>query len=60
MCNTYGDPLREQRYVALLHAQRVAALVLAGSGHVDPERDAGLAAQVRSFQAAGAYLFSGS
>jgi LacI family transcriptional regulator len=53
VCNTYGDPLREQRYVALLHAQRVAALVLAGSGHVDPELDAGLAAQVRSFQAGG-------
>jgi len=53
VCNTYGDPLREQRYVALLHAQRMAALVLAGSGHVDPSRDAGLAAEVASFQAGG-------
>jgi LacI family transcriptional regulator len=53
VCNTYGDPLRERRYVALLHAQRVAALVLAGSGHADPELDAALAAQVGAFRAAG-------
>jgi LacI family transcriptional regulator len=53
VCNTYGDPLHEQRYVALLHAQRVAALVLAGSGHVDPELDAGLSVQVASFLAGG-------
>jgi LacI family transcriptional regulator len=53
LCNTYGDPVREQRYVALLHAQRMPALVLAGSGHMEPSSDAALAAEVRSFEAGG-------
>jgi LacI family transcriptional regulator, galactose operon repressor len=53
ICNTFGDPRREGRYVALLHAQRVSALVLAGSGYVDPGVDAPLAAAVRSFRAGG-------
>ena len=53
LCNSFGDPLREQRYVALLHAQRVSALVLVGAGHVDARLDAALARQVRSFQEGG-------
>jgi len=31
-CNSYRDPAREMEYVRLLHAQRVAALIMAGSG----------------------------
>src|SRR3954452_5641438 len=42
LCNTFGDPVRERRYVALLHAQRVSALVLAGSGYSDPRLNAPL------------------
>ena len=53
VCNTFGDPDRKQRYVALLHAQRVSAIVLAGSGHVDASLDAPLAAQVASYRAGG-------
>jgi LacI family transcriptional regulator len=53
VCNTFGDPERERRYVALLNAQRVAAIVLAGSGHDDPRLDAGLGAELASYQAGG-------
>jgi LacI family transcriptional regulator len=35
ICNSYRDPTREREYVELLGAQRVAAIVLAGSGYHD-------------------------
>jgi LacI family transcriptional regulator len=35
ICNSYRDPAREREYVELLSAQRVAAIVLAGSGYHD-------------------------
>src|SRR4051812_19184856 len=41
------------QYEGLLHAQRVNAVVLVGSGHADPRLDAPLAAAVASFQAGG-------
>jgi LacI family transcriptional regulator len=53
VCNTFGDDERERRYVALLNGQRVAAIVLAGSGHEDPEREAGLRAELASYAAGG-------
>ena len=37
ICNSYRDPVREREYVELLSAQRVAAIVLAGSGYHDAE-----------------------
>jgi LacI family transcriptional regulator len=37
ICNTYRDPDRELQYVLALRAQRVRAVVLAGSGFVDSE-----------------------
>ena len=37
ICNSYRDPERELAYVALLRAQRVGALVLAGGGIDDRE-----------------------
>jgi LacI family transcriptional regulator len=53
ICNTFRDPERETRYVALLHSQRVAAIVLAGSGHDDPELDAALGAELALYRAGG-------
>jgi LacI family transcriptional regulator len=53
VCNTFRDRGREARYVALLHAQRVAAIVLAGSGYDDPELEAGLSAALRRYRAGG-------
>lgn len=53
VCNTFGDNERERRYVALLNGQRVAAIVLAGSGHDDPKLDAGLGAELASYSAGG-------
>jgi LacI family transcriptional regulator len=35
ICNSYRDPVRERECVELLSAQRVAAIVLAGSGYHD-------------------------
>ena len=35
ICNTFRDPQAEARYVAELRAQRVAAVILAGSAYVD-------------------------
>jgi LacI family transcriptional regulator len=37
ICNTYRDPDRELQYVLALRAQRVRAVVLAGSGFVDSD-----------------------
>lgn len=37
ICNTYRDPARELQYVLALRAQRVRAVVLAGSGFADSD-----------------------
>ncbi len=36
ICGSYRDPVKEREYVELLHANQVAAIVLAGSGIADP------------------------
>ena len=53
ICNTYRDRERELAYVAHFRAQRVKALVLAGSGLEDREFGARMAAQITAFEATG-------
>lgn len=53
ICNTYRDPERELQYVVELRAQRVAAILLAGSGYTDPEAEDKLARELQGFTAAG-------
>jgi LacI family transcriptional regulator len=52
-CNTYRDPERELAYVRHFRAQRVQALVLAGSGREDREFGAAMAEQILGFGATG-------
>jgi LacI family transcriptional regulator len=52
-CNSYRDPAREMDYVHLLHAHRVEALIMAGSGLDDRGYSQVLAAQLTSFTASG-------
>ncbi|MFE6872183.1 LacI family DNA-binding transcriptional regulator [Kitasatospora sp. NPDC057692] len=51
--NTDGDPAAELRGVRMLHAQRVQAIVLAGSGYTDPEAAARLNAALADYRADG-------
>ncbi len=53
ICNSYRDPERELAYVRLLHAQRVEALILAGSGLDDREYSKQMADQAEAFSSAG-------
>lgn len=53
ICNTYRDRDRELAYVRLLHAHRVEALIVAGSGRDEREFSQKLAAQVGGFTASG-------
>lgn len=53
ICNTSRDPDRELAYVANFRAQRVQALVLAGSGIDDREFGARMANQISGFESAG-------
>lgn len=53
ICNSYRDPLREIEYVRLLHAQRVEALVLSGSGLEEHEYSRAMARQIETFIASG-------
>src|SRR5258708_7186839 len=53
ICNTYRDRERELAYVAHFRAQRVKALVLAGSGLEDREFGARMATQIHAFEATG-------
>jgi len=50
---THRDPEQEIAYVATLHAQRVRAVLLAGSRVADPEVTARLAAELARYQAGG-------
>lgn len=56
ICNTYRDPEREARYVAELRAQRVAAVLMAGSSYTDHEAAEPLRAQLALTEASGARL----
>jgi LacI family transcriptional regulator len=53
ICNSYREPERELAYVTLLHAQRVEALILAGSGLDDRYYSQQMIAQVEAFNASG-------
>lgn len=55
VCNSYRDPVRELEYVALLRAQRVQAIVLAGSGLDDRQYSQQLATQIQEFVDAGGH-----
>lgn len=53
ICNSYRDPAREQEYVELLRAQRVSAIVLAGSGYHEARATQQLNAALETFQRGG-------
>src|SRR5215472_15115426 len=53
ICNTYRDAQRELAYVAHFRAQRVKALVMAGSDLEDRDFGARMAAQIMGFESAG-------
>lgn len=53
ICNTYRDPQRECAYLAELGAQRVAAVVLAGSGFTDPALEHNVGVEVRALRELG-------
>ncbi len=56
ICNTYRDPDREVEYVRLLHAQRVEAIILAGSGRDDRRYGRKMSAAVEAYLATGGRL----
>ncbi|MEU4423520.1 LacI family DNA-binding transcriptional regulator [Actinoplanes sp. NPDC024001] len=53
ICNSYREPDRELQYVALLRAQQVHALILAGSGYHDDAFTERLNAELGAYQQAG-------
>ncbi len=53
ICNSYRDPARERDYVELLGAQRVAAIVLAGSGYHDARATRDLNSSLKAYQNGG-------
>jgi len=53
VCNSYRDPERELDYVELLRAQRVGAIILAGSGYDDPDATRVLTAKLQVYEAGG-------
>lgn len=53
LCNSYRDPTRELEYLALLRAQRVQAIVLAGSGIADEAYRGHLCGHIEAFTRAG-------
>ncbi len=53
ICNTYRDRERELAYLRLLHAHRVEALIVAGSGRDEREFSQKQAAQVHAFTSSG-------
>lgn len=56
ICNSYRDPQRELELVSLLHAQRVEAIVLAGSGLDDRGYTRAMIAQLEAFAASGGQI----
>lgn len=53
ICNTYRDPERELMYIEALRSQRVAAIVLAGSGYEDRSAERRLDASLLAFAETG-------
>jgi LacI family transcriptional regulator len=53
ICNTYRNPDRELEYIELLHAHQVAAIILAGSGYLDPAFAGRLDAKLRVYEQTG-------
>ncbi|AEV86256.1 LacI family transcriptional regulator [Actinoplanes sp. SE50] len=53
ICNSYREPERELAYVALLRAQQVHALILAGSGYHDDAFTARLNGELNAYQQGG-------
>lgn len=49
ICNSYREPEQELSYVRLLHAQRVDAIILAGSGLEDHEYSQRMSTQLETF-----------
>ncbi len=56
ICNTYRDPDREVEYVRLLHAHRVEAIILTGSGREDRRYVQRMSAAVEAYLATGGRL----
>lgn len=54
ICNTYRDPVTEARYIAEMRAQRVSAVMLAGSAYLDVEAGEAIRRQLELTMAAGA------
>ncbi len=53
ICNSYRDPAREREYVEMLRSQRVAAIVLAGSGYHEVRATRLLNAALETYQRGG-------
>lgn len=53
ICNTYRDPVRERESITALRAQRVEALLVVGSGFVDPRLDEQITGDLRLFSGDG-------
>jgi LacI family transcriptional regulator len=53
ICNSYRDPVRERDYVEMLRAQRVSAIVLAGSGYHDVRATRALNDSLETYQRSG-------
>ena len=53
ICNTYREPGGELRYISALRAQRVQAVLVAGSGFTHDELERQTSAELRAFEATG-------
>lgn len=53
ICNTYREPAGELRYISALRAQRVQAVLLAGSGFTEDELELQTSAELHAFEATG-------
>jgi LacI family transcriptional regulator len=56
ICNSYRDAAREREYVEMLHANQVAAIVLAGSGTAEPGATKDLGSALAAYQRGGGRL----
>ena len=55
---TYRDPVQEARYLSMLRAQRVRAIILAGSAYEDAAPTKAMAADLEAYVAAGGAVVS--
>jgi LacI family transcriptional regulator len=58
ICNSWLDTKREIEYVRALRGQRVHSIILAGSGHTDPDVEARLADELHAYRAEGGHAAS--